>query len=79
MYEGKIESVGWGIRYKDIKVANTDIPQQVLHSCKTNEFGPINSAYRPCDVVDLTNNKPKGQWGCNMSDKPNGYNEIKCK
>lgn len=74
MNEGKVVTVGWGIRYSDVKVGR--LPEQQKHSCATNEFGPMKAKLRQCDVDDLLSSK---DWGCNYAGMPNGYDETKCK
>ena len=74
MHEGKVVTVGWGIRYKDFKSGNK--PIQLKHSCATNRFGSIMATFRPCDVKDITNDP--NHWGCHMSKKPDEYDALKC-
>ena len=74
MNKGKVVTVGWGIRYSDVKVGRLQPKQK--HSCATNEFGPINAKLRQCNYDELLSSK---DWGCNYADMPNGYDEIECK
>ena len=74
--EGKIVTVGSGIRYSDVKYQG--LPQDQKHSCATNEFGPIDAKFRHCSVQDLIG-VGLTKWGCDRSDMPKGYDEAKCK
>ena len=76
MYDGKVMSVGWGTRYSDVKDTQGE-PRQDEHSCSTNEYGPTFGKLRHCDVNDIT--RSPNNWGCNRSDKPKGYDAVKCK
>ena len=77
MYEGKVVTVGWGLRYEDVKDDLTGKPKRGKHTCLTNQFGPISARFRHCDVDDLTFTSNK--WGCHKDVKPPEYDtEEKC-
>ena len=75
IYEGKIVTVGWGVRYSDVKAPNGK-PDTQMHSCTTNEFGPSSATFRHCNVDDVTSDP--NNWGCHRQDKPTGYDAVKC-
>ena len=82
MYKGKVISVGWGRRYRDIKDSAGN-PRQKKHSCATSEFGPMAARLRQCELDDLIktpNGMPKKpeDWGCNRLGWPAGYDHTKC-
>ena len=82
MYKGKVISVGWGRRYRDIKDSAGN-PRQKKHSCATSEFGPMAARLRQCELDDLIktpNGIPKKpeDWGCNKLGRPAGYDHTKC-
>ena len=78
MYEGQIVTVGWGIRYSEVKdptsIGGTK-PQSNNHSCTTNEFGPRHGVLQHCNVDHV-------EWtirnGCRRKEMPNGYDAKKC-
>ena len=78
MYEGKIVTVGWGVRYSEVTdPTNFILPQANNHSCTTNEFGPPSAAFKHCNVDHVFWNNRMFD-GCRRKEMPTGYDLQKC-
>ena len=75
VYDGYVVSVGWGIRYSDVKRPNGK-PESNLHSCTTNRFGPSFATFRHCNVNYIFSNPDDKK--CQRQSRPVGYDSEKC-
>ena len=80
--QDEIVMVGWGKQYSEIKSSVHGIrnPKKYLHSCTTNQFGPLEYRFQHCDVSDMKSH----QWTCGMEEKqgikkwPPSYDDKLC-